>query len=117
MPKVDERGAVLCSYAITVAMDSVRAECLPDSKGLEVSLRYSLEQHREFVLRNSNSSVSDLTQFEWEQGNLESVDCDFLEVEGWLGALEFIEAEPSEYRNKIDELLSVDREPVWNPCL
>lgn len=117
VPKIDERGAVLCSYAITATMEAIRSECRPDSERLAKALNYSLNQHREFVLRNSESTEADLVKFESDQGSMHGASCDEITVEGWMRMLDLIEQDPRDFENRTDHLLSVDREPVWNPCL
>ena len=116
-PEWDPRGAVWCTYAITALLSEVQKTCLPDFKIAENTLADSLSKHHAFVRRNASETEKTLTAFEARQTDLREASCETLENEGWFSMIKDIEAKPAAYRADIDEILSVDRKPLWNPCL
>ena len=116
-PAWDPRGAVLCTYVITALLAKVQDTCLPDHSTAKASLADSLAKHQAFVLRNTDETEASLIAFEAQQTDLKGASCATLESEGWLQMVEEIEKDPTSYRAEIDEILSVDRKPLWNPCL
>ncbi|WP_299141627.1 hypothetical protein [uncultured Tateyamaria sp.] len=117
IPEWDPRGAVWCTYVITAMLGKVQETCLPDHATAKASLADSLAKHRAFVRRNTSETKASLAAFEAQQTDLQGTSCQTLETEGWLRMVEDIESDPMSYRAEIDEILSVDRKPLWNPCL
>ena len=114
IPHMDDRGAVLCSYAFTAVMEKYARQCAQDNEAQEW-LGDLLNRHRDFVRRNIPVPDAELDAFEIEQTSLPNgyKFCDAPDIsEMFEATLEH----QKEFRAKIEESLSFDRKPVWNPC-
>ena len=114
-PAFDQRGAVLCSYAITLMVQNYASKCSDDAQASAWLLNV-LDNHRDFVGRNGPASQLELDAF--EANNLPDVSEQKLCSDpGTKGFFENIVKNKDSFRAEIAKSLSVDRKPVWNPCL
>lgn len=110
----DPRGAVLCSYAMISAMEGFRRQCHPGARDVAAAFEEVLRMHRDFVRRNADWSDDALNAFEAQQGTVEPDICDRPDVRPMYQAYS---GDLTRLRKGTETLLSVDRKPVWNPCL
>lgn len=113
----DNRGALLCSYAMSVGLKAMSTQCQASNAKLQNLFKSGIEQHRTFVLRNSETTFAELDAFEAQHSDLGNRTCDNLAADQWLAVLNQLAADPSEYLEEVEHSLAVDRKPVWNPCL
>ena len=113
-PEFDERGAVLCSYSLVTTLEAYARNCGQSGTENHMSLMGLLELHRGFVSRNGPATEDDLNAFEAQQTRPASTICDDQGVVEFYNA---VEIQMSDFKDDIEESLSVDPEPVWNPCL
>lgn len=112
--ELDPRGAVLCSYAIVTSLSRYAETC--DQGGPEVrrELDQLLDLHRDFVMRNGPASSSELSEFEAKHSSMGRQLCG---NEDLAAMLTHIEQSLAAFGKDLRDSLSVDRKPVWNPCL
>ena len=112
-PAFDKRGAVLCSYSIVTVLEAYARKCGHAGTDFHVSLLGLLERHRDFVSRNGPSTEEQLDAFEASQIPPGAI-CNDQDV---LAFYTIAKGVMSDFKDEIEKSLSVDRKPVWNPCI
>lgn len=110
----DERGAVLCSYAIVTALNEYSQNCDKSNSAMAVELARLLVLHRDFVAHNGQRTVKEFAAFERENIKPYQPICQSGGIGDFFAA---VETDLNTFSNELEESLSVDRKPVWNPCL
>lgn len=112
-PAFDKRGAVLCTYSIVTMLEAYARNCEQSGTRTHASLVELLELHRDFVSRNGPGTEEQLDAFEASQIPPGAI-CNDQDVLAFYTA---IEGEMSDFKDRTEKSLSVDRKPVWNPCI
>jgi hypothetical protein len=113
------KGAVLCAWRLMLAAQAVGRRCFAgQDAAFQAELARSIARTDAFILKNSSArpTPADLARFKARVGE---------EVDRQRPALcaedevyrAFRDAGTAAMRTTTDELLSVPREPVLNPCL
>jgi hypothetical protein len=111
--KIDPHGAVLCSYAITVGLLARGELCNPENEQGQSILRDLRDKHRDFVNRNADWTTEHFTQFEAQQSETDQTTCAREDITQMYDLV----TQDQNVLAEIEQSLSIDREPVWNPCL
>ncbi|MDD3019946.1 MAG: hypothetical protein PHX61_03065 [Alphaproteobacteria bacterium] len=124
------KGAVRCSWEIYVAMKNMSELCFPDDESeFKKNLDYAVDKTNDFIIVNS---LSPITKSEIE----ESIKRKFLELKEQISKISkekfdkecssgsiaqmkkhMMSKSPEEFRKAVDDVLSIPRPPVMNPCL
>jgi len=113
-PAIDERGAVYCSYSIVTTLEAYARNCGQSGTKSHASLVDLLDLHRNFVARNRPASEEELDAFEAQQTQPLGATCKDQSLVEFYNA---VASQMPSFEKEIEDSLSVDREPVWNPCL
>lgn len=113
------KGAVLCTYSIYTEIEVLRRACFPDDTETASMLSDVLAAHRDFIARNSDQTLDDLTTRERTYLNRvasNAPQCDTISPDV-MAMYKGLTGDPAATREAVRDQLSVDREPLMNPCL
>lgn len=121
-PKVDRsgKGAVLCMWSIYVSIQHGVELCKLDAQPSDAELGRSIERIEEFTLENTTIGVS--------AGDLRDYKADtYKQTKSMIDAgqgdavcrdiARFRDSLADGLKDQTDALLSIPREPLWNPCI
>ena len=113
------KGAVVCAWWIYVGVQQTGEECFPGKdEAFKSELSRSITRIDSFIIRNNSTPVTqmqlDASKQEQQQSNKQF---DFCSGDGSTMYKMMSSAGPMALRESVDELLSIPREPVADPCL
>jgi hypothetical protein len=114
-------GAVLCAWTIYVAIQYVGKTCFPEDKQTQSLLAEEIERIDRFIMANAPATreqverrkANDLSA----EGSGQLLQCGNEQWKWLEDSYTGMQANPQKLRAEIDDLLSVPRQPVLNPCL
>jgi hypothetical protein len=111
------KGAVLCFMAITEELRAIGNECLKGERpAVQAELTRALERIDHFISANSANHPT-LAQLDAARAaRLRHLSPDACKGAG-VAMYRKIGDDPANVRKSVDDLLSIPREPVMNPCL
>lgn len=115
------KGAVLCAWSMLAAAKQVGDRCYPgQDQALRKELNRSIERTQAFIVENSSAPVTraDLQSFKSARGPNDSMAPLGLCRSDWVELyVRFRDKGAEALTAYTDELLSLPREPVMNPCV
>jgi len=117
------KGAVLCSWAIFLSIQAQTAECGLARRPVDDAIDQAIAAIDEFILRNSSlrptrqmldtfkRGVAESERNHFRQRGLLKQYCENPDTE------RFRSIDADQLRAGVQDLLSIEREPVMNPCL
>lgn len=115
------KGAVLCAWSMLAAAKQIGDRCFPgQDRALREELDRSIERTEAFIVENSSAPVTraDLQSFKSARGPKDGAASAELCRSDWAELYVGLRAGGAEaLRAYTDDLLSLPREPVMNPCL
>ena len=109
-------GAVLCAWLIDISLKVIGDQCFPDQdKALRTALGDSIERINRFIVANEPATPDQVHRWQAQYEQRERADA--CNKNGLDFYSHFRAATPAAVRKSTDDLLSIPREPVADPCL
>ncbi len=122
------KGAVLCIWSLYVELEKTVDVCELPFTPTDRAMRTAISRIDRFIIANSTTPVSQEDLDSRKQAESNKLVMPFVQplANGFLGGegactaeflTRFREVTPERIRKSVDELLSIPREPLMNPCL
>ena len=113
------KGAVVCAWRIYVGAQQVGEKCFPGKDAaFKSELTQSIGRIETFIIENNSTPVTQAQLEANKQGQRRSNErFDICSGDGSAMYQMMRDGGPAALRTSVDELLSIPREPVADPCL
>ena len=111
----DKHGAVLCAYWIYLDVQAIGERCFPNDQRFQSTLAAEIPRIEKFIMDNAPATSEQVGQMRARmRADAVGATCGSSDLAGMYVAMRNREGE---LHKSVDDLLSVPRKPVLNPCL
>ncbi|MCE7026863.1 hypothetical protein [Jiella avicenniae] len=112
------KGAILCVHSLVATAWALAQRCVPEKKTEIRNLAKSLRRLEEFEVANGWTRQQAAGFTERQARNSPPTQCNVLmSAEGGFLEILILNFGAAKFQSGLDDILSVPRKPVWNPCL